>query len=146
VTRVIGLDHGTRRIGVAVGDLETGVAFERPALIRHALDRDLETLAGIAHEESATTFVVGLPRNMNGSEGAQAQSVRRFADRLREIGLDVVFVDERLSSWAAGQELAAAGRSPHRSRGELDSAAARLVLQEYLDARRPPMPHPEETV
>jgi putative Holliday junction resolvase len=136
VTRCIGLDHGSRRIGVAVGDTDTGMVFARPALRRRALDADLDALIGLAREEEADVAIVGLPRNMDGSEGAQAASARDFGERLRERGLRVIYVDERLSSWEARERLTAAGRRPHRSSGELDSAAARLVLQEYLDARR----------
>jgi putative Holliday junction resolvase len=145
VTRCIGLDHGSRRVGIAVGDSETGMAFARPALRRRALEEDLEALVGLARDEGATLAVVGLPRNMNGSEGAQAASARDFGERLRARGLSVIYIDERLTSWEARNQLEAAGRRPHRSSGELDSAAARLLLQEYLDARRGAPTDAEET-
>ena len=89
--------------------------------------------------------VVGLPRNMDGSEGPQAAAARAFGDALRANGLDVTYVDERLTSWEAGERLAASGHRQSREsrrRGELDSAAARLILQDYLDARRSPEPSP----
>jgi putative Holliday junction resolvase len=133
---VIGLDHGSRRIGVAVGDEETGQAFPRPALLRRKLAADIEQIAALARTEGATLVVLGLPRNMDGSEGGQAAEARAFGELLTAIGLEVVFVDERLSSWQAGEELAAAGRRPERGSGEKDSAAARLILQEWLDRRR----------
>jgi putative Holliday junction resolvase len=133
---VIGLDHGTRRIGVAVGNEETGLAFPRPAVLRRKLAADIAQIASLARAEGATTVVVGLPRNMDGSEGEQAARVRAFGEQLAAIGLEVVFVDERLTSWQAGEELAAAGRRPERGSGEKDSAAARLILQEWLDRRR----------
>jgi putative Holliday junction resolvase len=132
----IGLDHGSRRIGVAVGNEETGQAFPRPALLRRKLAADIAQIATLAREEGATTVVMGLPRNMDGSEGGQAAQARAFGEQLAAIGLDVVFVDERLTSWQAGEELAAAGRRPDRGSGEKDSAAARLILQEWLDRRR----------
>ncbi|MDQ2853274.1 MAG: Holliday junction resolvase RuvX [Chloroflexota bacterium] len=134
MSAVIGLDHGSRRIGVAVGTAETGQAFARPALIRHSQVTDLERIAALARSEGASTIVLGLPRNMDGSEGAQASAARSFGAELSAIGLDVVFVDERLTSWEAGEQLAAQGRLPSRASGERDSAAARLILQEYLDA------------
>jgi putative Holliday junction resolvase len=130
---------------VAVGDTETGMAFSRPALRRRALNADLDALVRLARDEDAAVAIVGLPRNMDGSEGPQAASARDFGERLRERGLEVVYVDERLSSWEAGERLAASGRPPHRSSGELDSAAARLVLQEYLDATRGAPIDAEET-
>jgi len=140
---VIGLDHGSRRIGVAVGSLETGQAFARAALQRRSQSADLEWLADLARSENATLVVVGLPRNMDGSEGPQAAAARAFGGQLLTLGFEVVYVDERLTSWEAGERLAAEGRRPSRTSGEQDSAAARLILQEYLDARATPHP-PQE--
>jgi putative Holliday junction resolvase len=138
MTTVIGLDHGSRRIGLAVGSEETGQAFARPALQRRNRVADLEHIAALAHSEGTTRVVLGLPRNMDGSEGAQAAAARAFGEELSAIGLEVVFVDERLTSWQAGEHLAAEGRRPSRASGERDSAAARLILQEYLDGRGAP--------
>ena len=144
MTRLIGLDHGSRRIGVAVGDTETGMAFARPALRMRSSAAAEEAVKRLADEEGATIVVVGLPYLADGSEGTQAAAVRGFGERLRRIGLEVVYEDERLSSWAAGEGLAEGGRRPPRESGEVDSAAARLILQQYLDAR--PSPGlPEET-
>ena len=144
MTALIGIDHGSRRIGLAVGSEETGQAFARPALVRRRESSDLEQIAELARAEGASLVVVGLPRNMDGSEGTQAAAARLFAGQLEAIGLEVVFVDERLTSWEAGERLAAAGRRPRRASGEKDSAAARLILQEYLDARATPA-RPQET-
>ena len=140
MSAVIGLDHGSKRIGVAVGDDETRQAFARPALLRRNVAADLTQIAALAAAERTTRVVVGLPRNMDGSEGAQAAAARAFGAQLATIGLEVDFVDERLSSWQAGEDLAAAGRRPERASGEKDSAAARLILQEWLDRRRPDDP------
>lgn len=143
--RVLGLDHGSRRLGVAVGDTETGMAFARPAIRRRGGAVDLDTIAGLARDEDTTLIVLGLPRNMDGSEGRQAAAARAFGERLGDIGLEVVYVDERLTSWEAGERLAAGGARPNRRSGELDSAAARLILQEYLDAfARPGTPQESE--
>jgi putative Holliday junction resolvase len=137
MSAVIGLDHGSRRIGVAVGDEETGQAFARPPLLRRNLAADMERIVALADTEGTRRIVLGLPRNMDGSEGAQAAAARAFGGQLTAIGLEVSFVDERLTSWQAGEQLAAAGRRPARGSGERDSAAARLILQEWLDRRRP---------
>ena len=136
--RVIGIDHGSRRIGLAVGDTETGLAFARPALRRRSLALDLDTIAVLARDEDAALVVVGLPRNMDGSEGPQAAAARDFGERLAAVGLQVAYVDERLTSWQAAEQLADEGRRVRRRSGEIDSAAARLILQEYLDAHAPP--------
>jgi putative Holliday junction resolvase len=130
----MGLDHGNRRVGVAIGDSETGLAFARPALRAP----DPAAVLALARTEGVDAIVLGLPRNMDGSEGPQAATARRFGDRLIALGLGVTYHDERLSSWEAARELAAAGRRPARRSGELDSAAARLILQEYLDTHASP--------
>lgn len=133
MTRVLGIDHGTRRIGVAVGDRETGLAFARAALSRRREDAALDAIGELTRGEGIETVVIGLPLNMDGSEGRQAALARAFGDRLERIGLSVVYLDERLTSWEAGERLAEAGRRASRRSGELDSAAARIILQQYLD-------------
>ena len=136
--RIIGLDHGSRRIGLAIGDTETAMAFARPAIRRRNLDHDLGLVGELCTVEGASLVVIGLPLNMDGSEGGQAAEARAFGERLSRIGLAVAYEDERLTSWEAAERLASRGRRPSRAGGELDSAAARLILQQYLDARRPP--------
>jgi putative Holliday junction resolvase len=128
--RLLAVDHGTRRMGIAVADTETGIAFARPALRGREQAR---AVAALARAEGAQRIVVGLPLNMDGSEGPQAAAARNFGEQLAAIGLEVVYVDERLSSFQAAERLAAAGRRPSRESGELDSAAATIILQQYLD-------------
>lgn len=139
MSRLIGLDHGSRRIGVAIGDMETRLAFARPALPRRNQAADLAALTRLADEEAADRFVIGLPLLEDGSEGAQAAAARTFGALLGEAsGRPVAFSDERWTSWQARADLQAAGRRATRASGELDSAAARLILQQYLDALDPP--------
>ncbi len=144
MSTLIGLDHGSRRIGVAVGDTETGMAFARAAIVRRNLEVDLAAIEALVSGESAELIVIGLPLNMDGTEGGQAASAMAFGERLVARGIPIAYMDERLSSWEAGERLAEAGRRPRRESGELDSTAARLILQQYLDARRRTGP-PEET-
>jgi putative holliday junction resolvase len=136
VRKIVALDHGSRRIGIAVGDDETGMAFARPALRRRNEERDLAVIGELCTSEGADLIIIGLPLNMDGSEGAQAAAARAFGDRLVGIGHEVAYEDERLTSWEAGERLAEAGRRARRGSGDLDSTAARLILQQYLDARR----------
>ena len=136
--RVVGLDHGSRRIGVAIGDTETGMAFPRPAIRRRNLDDDLALIGALCTAEEASVVVVGLPLNMDGTEGAQAAAAREFGEHVRGIGLSVAYEDERLTSWEAAECAGPGGGRSRRESGELDSEAARLILQQYLDARRPP--------
>lgn len=140
MSSVIGLDHGSRRIGVAVGDDETRQAFPRPAVLRRSVAIDVQQIAALAGTEGTARIVLGLPRNMDGTEGPQAAAARAFGTLLTAVGLDVEFIDEQLTSWQAGDRLAAAGRRPERASGEKDSAAACLILQEWLDRRRPDDP------
>lgn len=145
MSRVIALDHGERRIGVAVADRETGMAFARPALRRRNLEGILDEVRELCATEGAELVVIGLPRNMDGTEGVQARRARAFGEALTARGVRVAYEDERLTSWEATQRLAGAGRRPSRQSGDVDSAAARLILQQYLDARREGPRHPEET-
>ena len=138
MTRILALDHGSRRVGVAIGETETGLAFARGALVRRGGQQDVDAVAGLVLEEGVETILIGLPLNMDGTEGRQAAAARAYGERLAGIGPEVVYADERLTSWQAGDQLQAAGRRPTRRSGELDSAAARLFLQQYLDDRRPP--------
>jgi putative holliday junction resolvase len=135
VSRIIGLDHGSRRIGIAVGDTETAMAFARPALRRTREAADLAAVIALAQAEGTIRTIVGLPRNMDGTEGSQAAAARAFGDQLTKLGLAVEYVDERLTSWQAAEQIAPGGKRPVRASGELDSAAAALILQEYLDAQ-----------
>jgi putative Holliday junction resolvase len=140
--RILALDHGSRRIGVAIGDPETGMAFARPAITRRSLDRDLALIGELCTEEGVERVVIGLPLHADGTEGDQAASARAFGERLEAAtGVPVEYEDERLTSWAAGERLNAEGRRRDRRSGDLDSAAARLILQQYFDARRPPGDH-----
>ena len=143
--RIAALDYGSRRIGVAVADTETRMAFARPAVRTRGAGADVEALATMLHREGVTRVVVGLPLLPSGDEGDVATRARDFGDRLAAHGLEVDYWDERLTSWQARTDLGAAGRRPQRASGEIDSAAARVILQDYLDARRNQPTSPGET-
>jgi putative Holliday junction resolvase len=139
--RVIGVDHGRKRVGVAVGDEETGMAFPRAVV---AAREAVATIGRLAAEEGTDRVVVGLPLNMDGSEGQQAAAARAFGRELTGIGLEVVFADERLTTWHAAERARDAERTGAADRrsaaNAIDSAAAALILEQYLADRR----HPEE--
>jgi putative Holliday junction resolvase len=140
--RVIGVDHGRRRVGVAVGDDETGMAFPRPVVPARGA---AEAIRRLAAEEGTHRVVVGLPLNMDGSEGSQAAAAREFGRALTDIGLEVAFADERLTTWdavARARDADGAGATHRRSAANaIDSAAAALILEQYLaDRRRPEEP------
>jgi putative Holliday junction resolvase len=98
-------------------------------------------LREIISRHSIARLVVGLPLNMDGSEGSSAQGAREFAERLRELDLPIDWQDERLSSFSAEKMLREAGRKPSREKARVDQAAAAVFLQEYLDSQVGGPPH-----
>ncbi|MBN1422068.1 MAG: Holliday junction resolvase RuvX [Planctomycetes bacterium] len=137
--RFVGLDPGEKRIGVAVSDAlgllarPVGMAEGEEAL--DAMIRDL------ASEGDIAGIVVGLPRNMDGSLGPKAREAEAFAERLRvRTGLTVDLWDERLSTVEASRQLAERGIRGRRQAERIDAAAARVILQGFLDARRQARP------
>ena len=135
--RVLGLDLGDRRIGIAISD-ETGtVAQGRGVYPRRGSKEDLSYLAELCRQEGVERIVVGLPLNMDGSEGDQARKARAFAQALAvETGLPVELLDERLTTVEADRVLRKAGLRERKRRGVRDELAAVLILQAWLDRRR----------
>lgn len=134
--RLLGIDLGSVRVGVAVCD-ELGLAA-RPlsVLRRRGGARDLDAIERLVREQEAGAVVLGLPLNMDGSEGPVAQRTRRFAaaleERLRPLGVPVRLWDERLTSWEAEDLLREKGLTPRRRRERVDAVAAALILESYL--------------
>ncbi|MEN6430388.1 MAG: Holliday junction resolvase RuvX [Coriobacteriales bacterium] len=143
--RLLGLDIGEARVGVALSDACGTVALPRAVLDGRELVRDLAPLRAIVEADDVTGLVVGLPVGMNGVEGAQAARVRACASRwAAELGLTVVFFDERLTSVEASRSMHAAGADTKRQRGRLDMVAATLILQGYLDSQRGDVPKDDD--
>jgi putative Holliday junction resolvase len=135
--RALGLDVGERRIGAAVSDPEGILAMPLTAVEARSDNEALERIAALAREHDVERVVVGLPLSLDGSLGPQARRVKSFADALAErIELPVVTWDERLSTVAAGRALAEAGVKRDKRKKRLDSTAASLILQGYLDRQR----------
>jgi putative holliday junction resolvase len=134
--RVIGLDIGEVRTGVAVSDPEGRVANPITVLDTKRLLADPRPLRDLVVEGEAGAMVVGLPLTMAGEEGPQAKRTRQLGDRLADLlNIPVSYVDERLSTAEAKRVLHAAGRSEKEQRGMVDMIAAALLLQGWLDAR-----------
>ena len=139
--RCLGIDYGEKRIGLSYGD-DLGVATPLPALTDLTSGDRLEKLAVIARERRVTDLVVGHPLNMDGTAGFKAREVEAFAASLgARLGLPVHLIDERLTSYEAEQATPPARRRALRKSGRIDSRAACLVLQDFLDQRNPPA-HP----
>ncbi len=136
--RFLGIDYGTRRIGLAYGD-ELGVATPLPALTDADPAKRWAGLAAVVKARRVTELVIGYPLNMDGSAGFKAKEVDAFAERLRrEHGLPVHFVDERLTSQVAEAGMNQKALRAIRSQGIVDSRAAAIILQDFLDQRFPP--------
>jgi putative Holliday junction resolvase len=136
--RVLALDVGSRRLGVAMSDPTGTVASPLVTLARRGPAEDAGELARLAAEHGATTLVVGLPRNLRGAEGPAAKAVRAYAEELRARlpGLRLELADERLSTVAAERALVAGGVRRGDRRAVVDQVAASLFLQVWLDAAR----------
>lgn len=131
--KLVGLDLGERRIGVAVSD-DTGVIASPDRIIdlRHGSLQDVATLVA---EVGAAGIVVGLPKGMRGDEGHQARAARAQAAELETlVEVPIMFWDERLTSAIADRALEQGGRRARDRRGERDAIAAAVMLQSYLDA------------
>lgn len=136
--RVLGIDHGTRRIGLAYGD-DIGVATPLPALAGPDPSKHWAGLASVIRERRITEVVVGHPLNMDGTQGPKAREVEAFAAKVRAaFGLPVHLVDESLTSYEAESTIEPSRRRQVRRSGLIDSRAATLILQDFLDGRLPP--------
>ena len=134
--RVLGVDLGERRIGLALGDPTGFLASALEVLPSIGRAKDVAAVAAIAAREGASTVVVGVPVNMDGSYGPQAEKSRRFGAALAATGVEVAYWDERLTTVEAQRYLVDGGMSRRRRRETLDAAAAAILLQSYLDYRR----------
>jgi len=131
---LIGLDLGTKTIGVAASDPDRKLATGVETIARKNFLKDAERLLALAAERSAIGFVLGLPVNMDGSEGPRAQSTRAFARNLAKLtALPIALWDERLSTAAVERELIAADVSRAKRAAVIDQHAAAFILQGALD-------------
>jgi putative Holliday junction resolvase len=134
---LIGLDLGTKTIGVAASDPERKLATAVETVARKAFTADARRIIALATERSAVGFVLGLPINMDGSEGPRAQSTRAFARNLAKLtDLPIALWDERLSTAAVERDLIAADVSRKRRAAVIDQHAAAFILQGALDRLR----------
>ncbi|MCH7888890.1 MAG: Holliday junction resolvase RuvX [Proteobacteria bacterium] len=132
--RLLGLDVGTKTIGVALSDTGRAIASPHSTIRRRKFAQDAEALAEIIAANDVGGAIIGLPVNMNGSEGPRCQSVRQFAANLgAKLALDVAFWDERLSTVAATRTLIEADMSRQRRAEVVDKVAAAYILQGALD-------------
>ena len=135
--RLLALDVGDVRVGVAVSDPSGAVATPVTVLDARTLDGDLRPLLRLVEDYEPEAIVVGLPLTLAGEEGPQAAAVRQRATRWCErLGVPAVYWDERLTTSQARRSLSEAGLDERASRKAVDMVAASLILQAYLDSRR----------
>lgn len=131
---LIGLDLGTKTIGVAISDLMWSVATPQETIRRSKFTADAAALLAITNKRQVGGLILGLPRNMDGSEGPRCQSTRAFAQNLSRLSdLPICFWDERLSTVAAERALIEADTSRKRRAEVIDHVAAAYILQGALD-------------
>ena len=130
----LGIDYGTKRWGISFSD-ELDIAIPLPAIVDADIERKWEKLAELVKLRRIAEFVVGYPLNMDGSVGFKAKEIEAFAAELKTSfpGMPIHLADERLTSEAAGIGWSEKKKRQERKSGKLDSRAATLILQDYLD-------------
>jgi putative Holliday junction resolvase len=135
--RLLALDVGERRIGVAVSDPTGTLARPLTIITRASRQADFQAIAQLVEDTAAERIIVGLPLSLDGTEGPQARTVRRYAERLAQtVSVEIEFWDESYSSALASEILRDKGKRRRRRpvREAIDAAAAAVILQSYLDA------------
>ncbi|RUS48638.1 Holliday junction resolvase RuvX [Cohnella sp. AR92] len=134
--RIMGLDYGDRRIGVAVSDAFGWTAQGVEVIDRKKEGDEIARIRHLASENEVDTIVVGLPKNMNGTIGPRGEICQAFAEELRQtLGIPVVMWDERLTTVAATRTLLEADVSRAKRKLVVDKMAAAILLQNYLDSK-----------
>lgn len=135
--RLIGIDAGTKTLGLALSDVRRTIASSLETIRRTKFTTDAARLLALADEHAVQGFVLGLPANMDGSEGPRAQSTRAFARNLNRLSpLPILLWDERLTTMEAERMLIAADTTRKRRADVIDKLAATLILQGALDRLR----------
>ncbi len=139
--KILALDVGDKRVGIATSD-ELGVGvWPQKTFLRQGTPNDYEKLAEMIEEQSPQVIVVGLPINMNGTEGPQAKKVRQFVGEIQKkleqknVNIPVQWQDERLTSWEAENRLSEKGIKGKERKAQVDSMAACLILEDYLRSK-----------
>lgn len=134
--RALGIDLGTRRIGVAISDAKGKVATAYATLERTNDEHDAKAIAEVASAEEAKLIVLGHPLMLDGTRGDAAAVAEAFAEKLKEAGMRVALFDERLTTKLAESSLKRRGMKGRERRAVVDKVAAQVLLQSYLDTKR----------
>lgn len=132
--RILGIDYGDKRIGLALSDPMGIIASGLPTLERNSIDNDIKKLLDVIQENEVEEIVIGLPKNMNNTLGKKAEEVFEFVKVLKTyVSVPIHTFDERLSSVIGNRALREANLSWKKRKKKVDMVAAQLILQKYLD-------------
>lgn len=134
MTRILGIDYGSKRMGIALSDSLGWTAQGLYSYERKGERRDMDFIAGLVEEYDVNQIVIGMPRNMNGTYGDSAEKVRNFGELIQErTKLSIIYWDERLTTAAVQRVLIEADISREKRKKVIDKLAAVTILQNYLD-------------
>lgn len=137
MSRILGIDYGTVRIGLALSDPTGTLASPLPHLENKSVSVVRGSLCELIQTHDISRIVVGLPRNMDGSYGPAAENVRKFISQIQEgLSTPIETQDERLTTAQASKQLSQMGLNHREMRKKIDSSSASLILQQYLDRKR----------
>lgn len=134
MSRFMGIDYGKERVGIALSDPDRSLATPHTVLPLQPFRKFLGAVKALIREQEVEQIVVGIPRNMDGSYGPSSDAAREFAFKLEEaLTIPVKKFDERLTTVQASKALRQGGKSAKQQKGMIDSAAAQIILQTYLE-------------
>ena len=136
--RILGIDYGKKRIGLAVGDFESKLALPLETFLSQGIRRNVDYISQIVDLKGVDTIVLGMPLNMDGTQGKRAKDTLFFGSVLQKVlKITVAYMDERLTSIEANEKLKEAKVHPKDRKPILDQVAAQIILQEYIDKYLP---------
>ena len=133
--RVLGVDYGSSRVGLALSDPQKIIASPLHTLVNNGNDRLKKKLLEVIKKKNVEYIVIGLPIGLKGQETSQTKIVREFAEEMRSLALPVYFQDERLSSLSAKKSLIEQNVKTGHNKSFIDSTAAAIFLQQFLDSK-----------
>ena len=131
--KLMALDVGTKRIGIALSDYLQVIATAHSTIPRVPEDKAIETIVNLAKDNRVEKIIIGVPINMDGTQGFQAQDCINFAQKI--LGFDIIFEDERLTSDEAEQRLRARKKDFRKNKGLVDMESACVILEQYLSRK-----------
>lgn len=132
--RILGIDYGKKRIGLAVGDMDSKLALPLETFLSQGVRRNVDYIQNIVELKGINTIVLGMPLNMDGTQGKRAKDTLFFGNVLEKaLNITVAYIDERLTSVEANEKLKEANIAIKDRKPILDQVAAQIILQEYID-------------